>query len=166
MRSILTCEDATNALSFGDNVFHVEQKSDEFTLMMQAAALGTATNLPSEFWADQELPPTGLTREYMVLGRVLAGDEPSRPEARTVLKGSASVPARCTALDVLMRNPQGEDIAAVRWVAEHDSFKTPAMSGYFNMPGSDRNLRDKPDSQREVYMLRFLAAHELRIKRF
>lgn len=162
MESILQCGDSTNLLGVVDDVVDAKQTRAEFALSIQASALGTLTNLPSTFWGAQSLPAQGLAREFMVLGQVKAGNGALREEARSILKGSASLRARLFALHTLMWTPTKEDIEAVRWVAEHDSLKTGATSQYFNMPSSDQSLRDKRDPQ--VYMMRFLAAHELRLK--
>ncbi len=164
MESILQCSDSTNLLSLGDNVFSVKHSLAEFSLSIQASALGTLTDLTRAFWAEQTLPTAGLAREFMVLGQVKAGNDALREEARAIVKGSASLTARFEALHILMWTPTKEDIEATRWVAEHDNFKTTAWAGYFNMPNSEQSIRNKPDAQRQVYMMRFLAAHELRLK--
>lgn len=161
MESVPGCIDATNMLSFGESVFVGKHTLAEFTLTIQASALGTMTNLPREFWRNHPLPPSGLARDFMVLGQAQAGNAAAREDARTILKGSESLTARLQALRVLMWRPTKEDAEAARWIAEHDTFKATASVGYFNMPNADQTTRDKPVSQRQIYVMRFLAEHHL-----
>ncbi len=67
--------------------------------------------------------------------------------------------ARMEALKFLEVNPAKEDLEAFQIVASRDPFEAQPTFRYFEMPGADRELEDKPRAR--IFPLRFLAEQAL-----
>jgi hypothetical protein len=72
---------------------------------------------------------------------------------------SESEMARMEALKFLEVNSAKEDLEAFQIVASRDPFEAEPAPRYFDIPGADRELEDKPRAR--IFPLRFLAEHAL-----
>jgi hypothetical protein len=159
MKTTLQCRDAEVRVGSQPGIFYHLWGWAELSLVHQAAALARICETIPEFLLEMDLPERGCAHDFLVLARAWGAEGYGRDAVRQVLLESESEMARMEALKFLEVNPAKEDLEAFQVVATQDPFETEPAPRYFDMPGADLSLEDKPRAR--IFPLRFQAEHAL-----
>jgi hypothetical protein len=159
MKTTLQCRDAEVRVGSHTEYFHHRWTWAELSLVHQGVALARICDTIPEFLLEMDLPELGCAHDFLVLARAWGAEGSGRDAVRQVLLESESEMARMEALKFLEVNSAKEDLEAFQLVASRDPFEAEPAPRYFDIPGADRELEDKPRAR--IFPLRFLAEHAL-----